>query len=93
VLIDALILLPVSIFLLWLYLYSGGSDLSGPARLRDRAPALLAPIASVAVLAGLHMSLEVDGLSRNVVAVTSAYLTLLGVLGSGWLMRWLRSRR
>lgn len=92
-LIDSLILLPVSVFLLWLYLYSGGSDAIGPARLMDRAVALLAPVAAGGVLAGMHLNLDVEGLSRNVVAVSSAYLMLLAVLGLGWLMRWLRWRR
>jgi hypothetical protein len=92
-LVDALILLPVSIFLLWLYAYSGPSALRGRAWWVDRLPALLALIVSLAVLAWLHMMLDVEGLYRNIVAVVSAYLVLLAGLGLAWLLRWRRDRR
>ncbi|NEZ03670.1 hypothetical protein G4Y73_05815 [Wenzhouxiangella sp. XN201] len=91
--IDALILLPVTLFLLWLYAYSGPSELRGRAWWVDRLPALLALVVSLGVLAWLHITLDVDGLYRNIVAVVSAYLVLLAGLGLAWLMRWRRDRR
>lgn len=92
-LIDALILLPVTLFLLWLYAYSGPRELKGRDWLIDRWPALVALALAVGTLAGLHVTLELDGLNRNIMAVVSAYLVLLAGLGFAWLMRWLRSRR
>lgn len=92
-LIDALILLPVTIFLLWLYAYSGPEDLRGRDWLLDRWPALAALALGTGTLVGLHLTLELDGLSRNIIAVVSAYLVLLTGLGLAWLLRWLRSRR
>jgi len=91
--IDALILLPVVLFLLWLYVYSGPRGLRGRAWWSDRLPAALALLASGGVLAWLHLTLEVAGLTRNVIAVVSAYLVLLTGLGLAWLLRWRRSGR
>lgn len=92
-LIDALILLPVTLFLLWLYVYSGPRGLTGRRWLADRLPAVLALAASAAVLASLHLNLEFDDLNRNIIAVVSAYLVLLAGLGLAWLLRWRRNRR
>lgn len=92
-LVDLLILLPVTVFLLWLYAYSGPRGLRGRAWWLDRLPALLALVVSVAVLAWLHLTFDVDGLYRNIVAVVSAYLVLLVGLGLAWMLRWRRDRR
>lgn len=92
-LIDALILLPVTLFLLWLYAYSGPRGLRGAAWAADRWPALVAVVAAGGVLVWLHRTLEVEGLYRNIVAVVAAYLVLLAGLGLAWLLRWRRSRR
>ncbi|MEE4303135.1 MAG: hypothetical protein V2J19_03195 [Wenzhouxiangella sp.] len=92
-LIDALILLPVTLFLLWLYAYSGPSELRGASWVADRLPALAAVVVAAAVLVWLHLTLEFEDLNRNIIAVVSAYLVLLTGLGLAWLLRWLRSRR
>lgn len=92
-LIDALILLPVTVFLLWLYAYSGPTGLRGNAWMGDRWPAIVTLALAAGTLVGLHLTLELDGLNRNIVAVVSAYLVLLVGLGLAWLLRWLRSRR
>lgn len=92
-LIDALILLPVTLFLLWLYAYSGPRNLTGRRWLADRLPAALALVMAGAVLVGLHVMLKFDDLNRNIIAVVSAYLVLLAGLGVAWLLRWRRSRR
>lgn len=92
-LVDILILLPVTVFLLWLYAYSGPIGLRGGAWWADRLPALLALVVSLAVLVWLHATLDVEGLYRNIVAVVSAYLVLLAGLALAWLLRWRRGRR
>ncbi len=92
-LIDALILLPVTLFLLWLYVYSGPRGLAGRRWWADRLPAAAALAASAAVLVALHLMLEYEDLNRNIIAVVSAYLVLLTGLGLGWLLRWMRARR
>ncbi len=92
-LIDALILLPVTVFLLWLYAYSGPRGLRGKAWLVDRWPAAMALLLSAVALVGLHLTLTFEDLNRNIIAVVSAYLVLLTGLGVAWLMRWLRQRR
>lgn len=91
-LIDALILLPVTLFLLWLYAYSGPRGLAGRRWWADRLPAVAALVASAAALIWLHLVLEYDDLNRNIIAVVTAYLVLLTGLGLAWLLRWLRSR-
>ena len=92
-LIDFLLLLPVTVFLLWLYVYSGPRGLGGADWLVDRLPAALALVASVAALSGIHLWASFEGLTLNVIAVVSAYLVLLFGLGLSWLLRWLRARR
>jgi hypothetical protein len=92
-LIDFLLLLPVTAFLLWLYAYSGPRGLRGRAWLADRWPAVLALFASLAVLVGVHATVDLEGLSLNVIAVVSAYLVLLLGLGLAWFLRWFRTRR
>lgn len=92
-LIDALILLPVTAFLIWLYAYSGPRGLRGTAWLADRWPAAAALLLSASVLVGLHLTLKIEDLNRNIIAVVSAYLVLLTGLGIAWLMRWRRHRR
>lgn len=91
--IDFLLLLPVTLFLLWLYAYSGPRGLTGRRWLADRLPAFLALAAAGSVLTGLHLTLAYDDLNRNIIAVVSAYLVLLAGLGLAWLLRWRRSRR
>lgn len=92
-LIDALILLPVTLFLLWLYAFSGPRCLRGWDWVSDRLPALAAVATAAGVLVWLHLTLALEGLNRNIMAVVTAYLVLLAGLGLAWLLRWLRSRR
>lgn len=94
-LIDNLILAPVWIFLLWLYWYSTPPDWPGFQLLMDWLIAAVAVIGSLLILAWLHHSLDpsIEGLSRNVIAVVSAYLYLVFVLGAGWVRRFWRQKR
>lgn len=88
-LIDNLILAPVWLFLLWLYWYSTPTDWSRRQLLIDWNIAALGVVGCLAILAWLHHSLDPDiqGLSRNVIAVVSAYLYFIAVLGAGWIRR------
>ena len=86
---DLLILLPVMIFLLWLYWYSTPAEQGAGARFVDRLPALLATLGALAALPIQHAELgpHVVGLARNVIAVATAYLLMLAFLGLGWGLR------
>ncbi len=88
---DFLILLPVTVFLLWLFWYSAPTGQSARARLADFVVGLLAFGGALFVLAWLHATLSIEGMDKNILAVASSYLTLLAVLGVGWGLR--RSRR
>lgn len=92
---DALILLPVVVFLLWLYGYSRPIESGFRERALDRLIALLAVLGCALMLVVLHLSMpaSVEGLSRNIIAVVSSYLYLIGVLGLGWIFRFKRVRR
>jgi len=93
-LIDNLILLPVWLFLLWLYWYSTPADWSRRQWVIDWLIAATAVVGSLAILAWLHFNLgpEVEGLSRNIIAVVSAYLFLIAILGLGWIRRFVSAR-
>jgi hypothetical protein len=94
-LIDNLILLPVWLFLLWLYWYSTPAAWPGRQLLVDWLIAAVAVLGSLFILAWLHLNLDpgVEGLSRNVIAVVSAYLYLIFALGAGWIRRFVVQRR
>lgn len=89
--IDLFLLLPVGLFLLWLYVYSAPQDRSRAAVRVDRAVVPIAVLATAATLGGLHAGLDVEGLGRSVIALASAYLVLIAVLGTGWIIRAIRS--
>jgi hypothetical protein len=94
-LIDNFILMPVWLFLLWLYWYS--TPVGWPRRqlVVDWVIAAAAVTGSLAILAWLHHNLDpsVEGLSRNVIAVVSAYLYLIFAFGAGWVRRFWRLRK
>jgi len=92
-LIYIVILLPVTIFLLWLYAYSGPRALRGSARLANCLPAIAAVFLAGGVLVWLHWTLAFDDLNRNIIALVTAYLVLMAGLGLAWLLRWQRARR
>src|SRR5690625_7867211 len=91
--VDALILLPVTVFLLWLYAYCGPRKLRGRAWLADRWPAFAAIAASIVTLFGLHLAMDgVYSIHRSAWAVSAAYMGLVIVLGYGWMLSALRRR-
>ncbi len=88
ILVDLLISAPVVVFLLWLYARSASGSLTG----LDRLLLVLTPVALVAIIIGFHRTLEVEGMGLNVIAVATAYLVVLALLGLGWTVRFLRQR-
>ncbi len=92
ILVDLLISAPVVAFLLWLYAWSTPAERSTSVLWLDRALMALTPIALVAIIIGFHHLLDVEGMGLNVIAVATAYLTVLALLGLGWMVRALRQR-
>ncbi|HKL51201.1 MAG TPA: hypothetical protein VJ908_08540 [Wenzhouxiangellaceae bacterium] len=91
--VDLLISAPVTLFLLWLYWYSAPENAPGWSRLADCAALLLSPLAVILIIAVGHARIDFAGMGLNVMLVASAYLTLIFVLGLGWLQRVLAVRR
>ncbi|NKI34021.1 hypothetical protein HFP89_02425 [Wenzhouxiangella sp. XN79A] len=92
ILVDLLISAPVVAFLIWLYARSAPSGRSAGMRALDRTLMVLTPLALVAIIVGIHATMDLDGMGRNVIAVATAYLAVLALLGSGWVVRFLRAR-
>lgn len=90
--VDLLISAPVTLFLLWLYWYSAPESAPGWSRLIDVAALLISPLAVVLIIAVGHARIDFSGMGLNVMLVASAYLTLIFVLGLGWLQRALAVR-
>ncbi len=90
--VDLLISAPVTLFLLWLYWYSAPDRAPRWSRLIDRAVLLLSPLAVVLIIVLGHARIDFVGMGLNVMLVASAYLTLISVLGLGWLQRALAIR-
>ncbi|MBY6205512.1 hypothetical protein [Halomonas denitrificans] len=88
ILVDLLISAPVVAFLMWLYARSASGPLTG----LDRLLLVLTPVALVAIIVGFHRTLDIEGMGLNVIAVATAYLAVLALLGIGWMVRALRQR-
>lgn len=90
ILVDLLISAPVVVFLLWLYARTAPDGRNGSVRWLDRALMLLTPITAIGLIVGIHAVLDLEGMGRNVIAVATAYLAVLALLGLGWTVRFLR---
>lgn len=91
--IDALIMTPVTVFLLWLFAYSAPADRSRFDRVCDRLVMMVSVLAGAVVLFILHRGLDIEGMGRSLVAVACAYLVFLTILVLGWLRRFARVRK
>jgi len=91
--IDLLISAPVTVFLLWLYWYSAPRNAPRWSRLIDRLVLVFSPLAVVAIIGLGHARFDFPGMGLNVMLVAAAYLTLIFLLGGGWLQRALVLRR
>lgn len=91
--VDLLISAPVTLFLLWLYWYSAPDPAPRWSRLADRAVLLISPLAVVLIIVLGHAYVDFAGMGLNVMLVASAYMTLIFLLGLGWLQRALVVRR
>ncbi|MBL37813.1 MAG: hypothetical protein CMP07_05330 [Xanthomonadales bacterium] len=90
--VDLLISAPVTLFLLWLYWYSAPDSAPGWSRLLDRIALLISPLAVIVIIAVGHAWIEYPGMGLNVMLVAAAYVTLIFVLGLGWMQRALAVR-
>lgn len=90
--VDLLISAPVTLFLLWLYWYSAPERAPRWSKLLDRATLLLSPLAVVLIIVLGHAYIDFAGMGLNVMLVASAYLTLVFILGLGWVQRALADR-
>ncbi|MEM7055120.1 MAG: hypothetical protein AAF446_11350 [Pseudomonadota bacterium] len=86
--IDLFVSAPVTLFMLWLYRYS--TPTARPAWLRsvDGLLLVLAPLSVIAIIAIGHSVVDFAGMGLNVMLVAAAYLTLIGLLGFGWMLRY-----
>ncbi|MFO7762743.1 MAG: hypothetical protein R6V61_03290 [Wenzhouxiangellaceae bacterium] len=91
--VDLLISAPVTAFLLWLYWYSAPDAAPGWSRRVDRLLLAVSPLAVIAIIALGHARIDLPGMALNVMLVAAAYLTLLFLLGVGWLQRAVAVRR
>jgi len=85
--VDLLIVAPVTLFLLWLYVYSAPRRRSRRLRILDRCVLVGAPGAVVAIVVGGHAWIDYPGMGLNVMLVAAAYVVLVVLLGLGWWAR------
>ncbi|MDT8409402.1 MAG: hypothetical protein RQ741_07365 [Wenzhouxiangellaceae bacterium] len=84
---------PVTLFLIWLYWYSAPPKAPGWSRATDAVVLLAAPLAVVLIISIGHATIDYQGTGLNVMLVTAAYLSLVFLLGLGWLQRFAATRR
>ena len=91
--IDLFVSAPVTLFMLWLYRYSTPAVRPRWLRVLDQVMLWLAPISVVMILAIGHAVVDFEGMGLNVMLVAAAYLTMIGLFGLGWLVRYLSSEQ
>ncbi|MGK7294255.1 MAG: hypothetical protein ACNS61_00330, partial [Candidatus Wenzhouxiangella sp. M2_3B_020] len=85
--IDLFVSAPVTLFLLWLYWYSRPATAPRWSRLVDAVVLVVSPAVVVAIIVVGHATIEWAGMGLNVMLVASAYISLIVLLGIGWLQR------
>ncbi len=88
--VDLLISAPVAAFLIWLYWYSAPVAAPRWQCWLDRLILVASPLALIGIIVLGHLRIDYPGTGLNVMLVAAAYLVVLGILGSGWLVRFLR---
>ncbi len=92
-LIDSLIFVPLSLFMVWLFWFSTPADWPRNQRLIDWVIAGIAFVGAQLILFGVHNALSAwEGPDRSIMALAGAYLFLLATFGLGWLRRFRRQR-
>jgi len=86
-LVDLFITAPVTVFMMWLYWYSTPAGLPRWSRIIDAGSLVAAPLAVGLIIVCGHVLSDWPGMGLNVMLVAAAYLTLVGLLGLGWLLR------
>ncbi|MGK7295270.1 MAG: hypothetical protein ACNS61_05465 [Candidatus Wenzhouxiangella sp. M2_3B_020] len=90
--IDLFVSAPVTLFLLWLYWYSRPAAAPRWSRLVDAVVLVASPAVVVAIIVVGHATIEWAGMGLNVMLVASAYISLIVLLGIGWLQRFAAGR-
>lgn len=85
-------LVPVILFLMWLYWYTRPPGLSATQLRVDWAIFYAAPVTSLATGFLVYQYLPGEGIWPHVLAALLAYFMLLVDLGAGWLLRVLGKR-
>lgn len=85
--VDLFVCAPVTLFMLWLYGYSAPKQRPGWLRKLDSVWMILAIALVVGILVIGHSVSDFEGMGLNVMLVAAAYLSLIGVLGIGWMIR------
>ncbi|QOC21298.1 hypothetical protein IC757_09545 [Wenzhouxiangella sp. AB-CW3] len=88
ILVDILILLPVTGFLLWLFWLTAPAGRSSSLRRLDCLLALAACGVAAAVFFALHGWLDIEGMDRSMIVVAVSYLSFIASMGLSWLVRW-----
>lgn len=92
-LIDSLIFIPLSLFMVWLFWFSTPAGWAKAQRLIDWLVAAVAVLGAQLILFWLHSLLSAwEGPDRSIMALASAYLFLVAVFGLGWWRRFRRQR-
>lgn len=86
--VDLFVCAPVTLFMLWLYGYSAPKQRPAWLRNLDRFWMVLAAVLVVGILVIGHSISDFEGMGLNVMLVAAAYLSLIGVLGLGWMIRY-----
>ena len=85
--VDLFVCAPITLFMLWLYVYSTPAQRPDWLRRLDRGLLLLAPLSVIAILVIGHSTVDFEGMGLNVMLVAAAYLTMIALLGLGWMLR------
>lgn len=85
--ITLIMLVPVIVFLMWLYWYTRPNGLSGRHQWLDNLILFSTPLVSLCAGYLVFQYLTEMGIWPHIMAALCAYLVLLAYLGGGWYIR------
>ncbi|MCG8464306.1 MAG: hypothetical protein MI750_05565 [Xanthomonadales bacterium] len=86
-------LVPVILFLMWLYWFTRPQNLSREVLLIDNVILWSSPVVCLATGLLVYRYLPGEGIWPHVLAALLAYLMLLADVGAGWMMRFMHTRK
>lgn len=86
-------LVPVIVFLMWLYWFTRPSDMNAQLKLVDNLLLISSPVVSLLTGYLVYRFLPGEGIWPHVLAALLAYLMLLADLGAGWLFRYVSMKK